>query len=182
MQICTLSHAVSRDFRSALKRLDAAVFGAKAAWGDSEFDSPVPEKCEVSVLACADQEVAGFAVGSRSDDESVHIHRIAVDPGFRKERIGRQLVSAVEERAVEVGASRVTLEFAATLDVGGFYDSLGYQRASPSEVHEYLKRKGKLQHEELYLPLQKAQRLVYFRSVRPNSNQISKHDSQDSGL
>lgn len=180
LQMCTLSHAVSRDYRSALKRLDAAVFGVNAAWGDTEFDSQVPGKCEVSVLACVDDEVAGFAVASRSDDESAHIHRIAVDPTFRNERIGRQLVSAVEERAAEAGARRVTLEFAATLDVGGFYNSLGYQRASDAGVREYLKGKGKLQHVEIYLPLQDAQRLVYFRAVGREDDGIDGHGSQES--
>ncbi|MGZ0172122.1 MAG: GNAT family N-acetyltransferase [Planctomycetales bacterium] len=145
--------------------LDAAVFGVEAAWGDAAFDSSIRGKFELSVLACVDTEVAGFAVASRSDDESVHIHRIAVAPAFRNERIGRQLVNAVEDRAAEAGASRVTLEFAATLGIGGFYDSLGYHRASASEVREYLQGKGKQQHDELYLPLQQAQRLVYFRSV-----------------
>lgn len=180
IQMNTLSHTFSRERRSALKTLDAAVFGVKAAWGDTEFDSPMPGKCEVSVLACVDHEVAGFAVASRSDDESVHIHRIAVDPMFRKERIGRRLVNAVEERAVEAGARRVTLEFAATLDVGGFYDSLGYRRASDAGVREYLKGKGKLQHVEIYLPLQDAQRLVYFRAVGRENGGIEGHGSQDS--
>jgi ribosomal protein S18 acetylase RimI-like enzyme len=155
---------VSRDYRAALISLDAAVFGVEAAWGDSAFDSPLREKFEVSVLAFIDKEVAGFAVASRSDDESVHIHRIAVAPAFRNERIGRQLVNAVEDRATDAGASRVTLEFAASLGIDGFYDSLGYRRASAPQVREYLQGKGKLQHEELYLPLLDAQRLVYFRS------------------
>lgn len=169
-RICTLSQTVSRDYREALTSLDTAVFGVEAAWGDAAFDSSIREKFEVSVLACVDSEVAGFAVASRSDDESVHIHRIAVAPAFRNARVGRHLVSAVEDRAVDVGASRVTLEFAATLGVGGFYDSLGYRRASVSEVREYLRRKGKLQHEALYLPLQQAHRLVYFRSVGRDSD------------
>ena len=164
-RICTLSQAVSREHRTALVSLDAAVFGVESAWGDDAFDSSVREKFEMSVLAFVRTEVAGFAVASRSDDESVHIHRIAVAPAFRNERIGRQLVNSVEDRAAGAGASRVTLEFAATLGVGGFYDSLGYQRASASEVREYLKRKGKVQHEGLYLPLHQAQRIVYFRSV-----------------
>ena len=163
-QILTLSHAASSEHRSELKTLDTAVFGIEAAWGDHEFDSPLPGKVQMSVLACVGDEVAGFAVASRSDDESVHIHRIAVDPAFRKEQIGRQLVNAIEERAVKAGASRVTLEFAATLEVGGFYNSLGYQRASDADVRAYLHEKGKLQHEELYLPMEQAQRLVYFRS------------------
>ena len=179
-RICTLSQAVSRDYRAALISLDAAVFGVEAAWGDSAFDSPLREKFEVSVLAFIDKEVAGFAVASRSDDESVHIHRIAVAPAFRNERIGRQLVNAVEERAVEADARRVTLEFAATLDVGGFYDSLGYRRASDAGVREYLKGKGKLQHVEIYLPLQDAQRLVYFRAVGRENGGIEGHGSQDS--
>lgn len=165
VRIQTLSLPVSVKHRSELKALDAAVFGCEAAWGDPEFDSPVPGKFAVSVVACTETTVAGFAVASRSDDESVHIHRIAVAPAFRNARIGRQLVNSVEDRAVEVGVSRVTLEFAASLGIGGFYDSLGYLRASAPDVHEYLKRKGKTQHEELYLPLQQAQRLVYFRSV-----------------
>ena len=165
VRIQTLSLPVSIKHRSELKALDAAVFGSEAAWGDPEFDSPVPEKFALSVVACADTEVAGFAVASRSDDQSVHIHRIAVAPAFRNARIGRQLVNSVEVRAAEAGASRVTLEFAASLGIGGFYDSLGYQRASAADVHEYLNRKGKMQHEGLYLPLQQAQRLVYFRPV-----------------
>jgi ribosomal protein S18 acetylase RimI-like enzyme len=165
VRIQTLSLPVSVKHRSELKALDASVFGSEAAWGDVAFDSSIRGKFEVSVLACVGTEVAGFAVASRSDDESVHIHRIAVAPAFRNERIGRQLVNAVEGRAVEAGASRVTLEFAATLGVAGFYDSLGYHRASASDVREYLKRKDKLQYEQVYLPLHQAQRLVYFRSI-----------------
>ena len=164
VRIQTLSLPVSVKHRSELKALDASVFGSEAAWGDVAFDSSIRGKFEVSVLACVGTEVAGFAVASRSDDESVHIHRIAVAPAFRNERIGRQLVNAVEDRATDAGASRVTLEFAASLGIDGFYDSLGYRRASAPQVREYLQGKGKLQHEELYLPLLDAQRLVYFRS------------------
>ena len=164
-RICTLSQAVSRDHRAALTRLDAAVFGVEAAWGDVAFDSSIRGKFELSVLVFIDEKVAGFAVASRSDDECIHIHRIAVNPMFRNQRIGRQIVNAVEDRATDAGASRVTLEFAAALGIGGFYDSLGYKRASAADVRGYLKGKGKLQHEELYLPMQQAQRLVYFRSM-----------------
>lgn len=179
LRICTLSQAVSREHRSALKSLDAAVFGGEAAWGDGAFDSSIRGKFEVSVLACVHEEVAGFAVASQSDDETVHIHRIAVDPMFRNEQLGRQLVNSVEARAVESGARRVTLEFADTLKIAGFYESLGYKRASDSGVSDYLKRKGKQMHEGFYLPLRNARRLVYFKSVGGDDVIVNGHGTQD---
>jgi ribosomal protein S18 acetylase RimI-like enzyme len=148
--------------------LDAAEFGIESAWGDAEFDSSIRGKFEISVLACAGGEVAGFAVASRSDDETAHIHRIVVEPMFRNARVGGQLVNAVEERAVETGALRMTLEFAAALNVAGFYESLGYQRGVESAVRDYLARKGKKGHEGVYLPVQTADRLVYFKSLTPD--------------
>lgn len=161
--MCTLSLSVSRDYRSALKRLDAAVFDIEAAWGDSEFDSPLAGKFDVSVLACVDAEVAGFAVASIGDDGSAHLHRIAVDPVARKENVGRKLVNAVEKRATNLGAHRLTLECPASLKVGGFYEKLGYTRALDELVSDYLARKGKTEHERLYLPLRNSERLVYFK-------------------
>ena len=73
LQIYTLSHAVSMRHRAALRVLDASVFGAQSAWQDAEFDSPVPGKFEVSVIACVHERVAGFAIASRSDVESVKL-------------------------------------------------------------------------------------------------------------
>ena len=181
MQIYTLSHVMSRQHRAALIELDTAVFGNESAWSNAAFDSPVARKFEVSVIAFMRDQVAGFAVASRSDAESVHIHRIAVDPAFRNLRVGRHLINAVEERALDIGASRATLEFADSLNVAGFYDSLGYSRASTSVVRDYLKHKNKQTQEKLYLPLEQSQRIVYLKPLTRNEISVSgaKSETQD---
>jgi ribosomal protein S18 acetylase RimI-like enzyme len=161
LKICTLCHAKSIEHRDALMALDLAAFGNEVAWRDEEFDLSIPGKFELSTVAFKRKKTVGFAIVSVGDDRAAHLHRIGVDPNLRNETIGRMLVAAVEERATDFGVRCVTLECPNALNVAGFYEALGYTRATENMVRDYLMRKNKDEQKELYLPLRSADRLVY---------------------
>ena len=111
----------------ALLRIDATL--GTDPWTDREFRLDLPEKFRHSHWAL-DEEGApvGFAVVSRKG-ESVHVHRLVVEPARRGEGIGRTLLRAVAESACTAGLGHVTLKVSPTnVAAVRFYETLGFKR------------------------------------------------------
>lgn len=74
--------------------------------------------------------------------DEAHVTNIAVDPGFRARGAGRRTMAALEERAAQLGASRMTLEVrVSNLAARRLYEALGYhgtgvRRNYYSDTHE----------------------------------------------
>ena len=82
------------------------------------------------VLAARDRRrLIGFAI-MEFYDEHAHLSLLAVQPGYQKQGIGRQLVEWLEASARTAGIFAVRLELRATNDAARlFYERLGYRDA-----------------------------------------------------
>ena len=78
--------------------------------------------CVVGVAACADTSVAGYAWASAG--ARPHLRGLYVEPGARRQGLGRALLQAVERRLFEQGAS--ALFIAAAQGAVDFYRHCGY--------------------------------------------------------
>ncbi len=76
--------------------------------------------------AVSDEGETAGVIGARFDNDSTDIIHIYVLPKFRKQGIGRALVSAVEEVAENAGQSSVSAEFFDDENIIAFYSALGY--------------------------------------------------------
>ena len=108
---------------------------ARRLWDVAEGLGPVP-RYEVELKLRRDPELflvaeeAGDLVGvvmGSFDGRRAWIFRLAVDPGRRREGIGRGLVAELEHRFVALGAPKVNL-LVFTGNPGGrrFWEALGY--------------------------------------------------------
>jgi GrpB-like predicted nucleotidyltransferase (UPF0157 family)/GNAT superfamily N-acetyltransferase len=109
------AHAESLESVNGLL-LRGSAFVAEASNGKSGVDE---------VVGCVFHDLrkggAGYA-------PMVYLHRLGVRPGWRRRGIGEALVAAVEDAALGVGASHVTLGCRISLpDNRRFYERLGYR-------------------------------------------------------
>lgn len=117
------------DDLEAILRIESLVFGnpwVPKAYAD-EIERPM---AVVELAVAADGAVVGFSctwhVVAAGDTEA-HLLRIAVDPAWQRQGVGRDLLAAVLERASQARASRVLLEVgAANRPARLLYEALGF--------------------------------------------------------
>ncbi len=82
------------------------------------------------VLAARDRRrLAGFAIMDFYDVHA-HLSLLAVQPGYRRQGVGRQLVQWLEASARTAGTFTVQLELRASNDgARAFYERLGYRES-----------------------------------------------------
>jgi ribosomal protein S18 acetylase RimI-like enzyme len=100
--------------------------GLPWSWNESRIGYCVKNR-ECVVLAARDRRrLIGFAI-MEFFDEHAHLSLLAVQPGFQKQGIGRQLVEWLEASARIAGIFSVRLELRAINDdARHFYQKLGY--------------------------------------------------------
>ncbi len=85
------------------------------------------------VATTDDDTIVGFILGDRlveHDDSIGHIKDFAVAPAYRRQGIGRQLLTAAIARLSIAGAHVVTLEVRASNDAAkALYQAVGFQQA-----------------------------------------------------
>ena len=94
--------------------------------GDHRVDDLVerlPTDQPLMVVATAEGDLVGGALGFRNDNGTVTLRIIGVIPAFRHRGIGRRLVERVEAEARRLGAHSVAL---GTDEAVGFWYHLGY--------------------------------------------------------
>ena len=85
-----------------------------------------PDGRHQPVIALIDGKAVGFALVWVIADER-HLVNFAVDPSFRRQGIGRQMLEGVIGRARDEGATMVTLEVRATNEAArGLYREAGF--------------------------------------------------------
>jgi GNAT superfamily N-acetyltransferase len=114
--------------------------------GPGEFAPPLG----AFLVALVDGEPAGSAALRRHDETTAELKRMFVRSGYRRTGLGRRLLAASEQRAVELGYRRLILETgekqpeAMSLYVAaGYtpYENFGYHQDSPS-VRSFAKHLG----------------------------------------
>lgn len=101
----------------------------QADWSANNFLCELPQKWMLSRIATIDKQLVGFLIASKKT-ECVHIHRLAVHPGFQSKGIG---VMLVEQLGIEANRQRLAI----TLKVHNlnsrairFYQSLNFKIAA----------------------------------------------------
>ena len=90
-------------------------------------------------LAFIGREPAGIVVCFRGFSTfaarpTLNVHDLAVRPGFRGRRIGLQLLRRVEDRGLEIGCSKITLEVREDNErARSFYTAAGYTEVGRRE-------------------------------------------------
>ena len=101
--------------------------GLRPAWSAPRITWHIRHPESVVLLAKVGDEVAGFAI-MRYGDDVAHLNLLAVDTAHRRQGLGRQLITWLEETAATAGTFIVGLELRATNESGlAFYTSLGYR-------------------------------------------------------
>ncbi|MCL4078591.1 tRNA (adenosine(37)-N6)-threonylcarbamoyltransferase complex transferase subunit TsaD [Coriobacteriia bacterium Es71-Z0120] len=111
----------------AVTRIERASF--PAPWSEAQFRDEIERQDRSWVVAEDDGALVGFG-GVMVVDADAHVMDLAVDPGYRRRGVGRAVLWALAERALALGAARMTLEVAesnrAALDL---YLSCGFDVA-----------------------------------------------------
>ncbi|HEX9303344.1 MAG TPA: GNAT family N-acetyltransferase [Thermoanaerobaculia bacterium] len=93
-----------------LGRLDRLCFEPGIAYSQRELRRFLAIPGAESVLARADGELAGFAIGYLGSSDLARIVALDVDPSFRRRGLGQKLLEALLGRLSASGATRALLE------------------------------------------------------------------------
>ncbi len=98
------------------------------SWTPARVARSIRRPDTVVLVARDGRRIVGFAIMDFGQEEA-HLNLLAVDPKYRRARLGRRLVEWLEASALVAGISVVYLEVRATnKGAQAFYERLGYQR------------------------------------------------------
>jgi ribosomal-protein-alanine N-acetyltransferase len=112
-----------------LYRLDQVCFEPGVAYSRDELSRFLSMTSFDGVVAESGGEIAGFAIGYLARGKIAHVVTLDVDPGRRREGLGRSLLEDLLGRFAGQGARRARLEVS-TENRGAiaFYEKLGFAR------------------------------------------------------
>ena len=115
--------AMTEDDLDRVLVMENAIFSSP--WRRSFFKSDINRPQGQCLVAEVDGEVVGYSVAWGT--EEVHLANLAVDPDFRHERIGRQLMAEVISFARRNQAQSIYLEVRVSNSIARqFYARLGF--------------------------------------------------------
>jgi ribosomal protein S18 acetylase RimI-like enzyme len=101
--------------------------GLRPTWSAARIIWHVRHPESIVLTARDGATMAGFALMCFGDDIA-HLNLLAVDPGYRRRGVARQLVSWLEETALTAGTFIITLELRASNEAAhALYESFGYR-------------------------------------------------------
>lgn len=87
----------------------------------------------IHMAAFVGQTIVSTVRFDRNGDESYLVRRMATDPSYQGQGIGRQVMQAAEEVAARRGVRRIVLH--ARIGAVPFYERLGYMKTGNIEIH-----------------------------------------------
>lgn len=97
-------------------------------WTPKRIAKVIRSPDTVAIVGVMGKSLAGFAV-MHFGDEHAHLNLLAVEPPFRRRRIGRELLQWLEESCAVAGILSISLEVRANNATAiRFYESLGYEK------------------------------------------------------
>lgn len=112
-------------------------------WGPGHFTSERPGKWSHSFYATIDGALAGYLIASRPSPETVHFHRGAVLPAYRRQGVGVPLLAAARDAAREAGAERITLSIHAdNTRVQRLHQVSGFRFLEGEGLRRYVREHG----------------------------------------
>ena len=101
-------------------------------WELEHFLLELPEKWILSFAAILKETIVGYAILSRRDRSTVHLHHFMLAPDVRGSGFGGMIMDEVERRARDAGACTLSLKFRADqMRVRQFYEHRGLSLAGP---------------------------------------------------
>jgi ribosomal protein S18 acetylase RimI-like enzyme len=101
--------------------------GLSWSWQPSRVAAHIRGPDSNVLTAWADGRLVGFAI-MQFLDEHAHLNLLAVEPGYRRFGVGRQLIEWLEKTARAGGIFAIKLEVrASNMGARRFYRALGYQ-------------------------------------------------------
>lgn len=111
-------------------------------WEQEHFLHDLPQKWELSFAVFSRDKLAGYAILSRKDDSSVHLHHFMLGPDSRGLGIGGRMMEEVERRARDAGAATLSLKFrTGNIRVQRFYERCGLQLSGPEAGYRMMTKK-----------------------------------------
>jgi ribosomal-protein-alanine N-acetyltransferase len=139
----------------AFGKLDAMCFPRGVAFSQSTFSYYLQDPFSVSIVAESSRKVIGFSVGEIHRGGEANIVTVDVHPDFRRCGIGNELLSRLEARLVEKGASLFFLQVAVDNDAAlTLYKNAGYRISSL--LPRYYQHPGKSRSRDAYLMMKPA--------------------------
>jgi ribosomal-protein-alanine N-acetyltransferase len=109
--------------------------GLPPTWSESRVLHCMRNRECVVLVARDRRRLVGFAI-MEYYDEHAHLSLLAVQPGYRRQGIGRHLVEWLESSARTAGMFSVRLEMRAANDAArAFYERLGYIEAGQRKAY-----------------------------------------------
>lgn len=101
--------------------------GLTWAWTPARVQHFITAEESLGVVARREDHLAAFAI-MHFGDEVAHLNLLAVDPRYRYQGLGRQLVDWLVITAIEAGIFRINLEVRAHNNIARiFYQKLGFE-------------------------------------------------------
>lgn len=101
-------------------------------WEREHFLYDLPQKWDLSFALFFRGKLAGYAILSRKNDSTVHLHHFMLEPDSRGLGIGGRMMGEVERRARDAGAATLSLKFrAGNIRARRFYERFGLGLSGP---------------------------------------------------
>jgi len=97
-------------------------------WNISNLMYELSYKWELSYAAIIEGKIVGYQVGSFKEEDAVFLNKIVVDKSFRNAGIGKKLLKAFLEKALNFGKKRIIFRVRTDNPAVNFYDKLGCKR------------------------------------------------------
>ena len=132
------------------REIDRMCFPEGIAFSIYTFRYHLKDPRSVNIVAEISGEVAGFAIGKVYWNGEAGIVTVDVLPSFRRQGIGRELLSRLEEALAPKGAERFVLQVAVDNEAAmALYKKAGYQ--TTSLLLEYYPSPKRLRGADAYL-------------------------------
>ncbi|PKM51922.1 MAG: GNAT family N-acetyltransferase [Firmicutes bacterium HGW-Firmicutes-7] len=86
----------------------------------------------IHISAYYDNEMIGTLVMTEINEEKIKMRQVAVEPKYREQNVGKQLVLYAEDFARAIGYKKIVLH--AREESVGFYERLGYTKLGSSFI------------------------------------------------
>lgn len=100
-------------------------------WTEQHFLSERPEKWQLSFAAWARDGLRGYAILSRKDQDTIHLHHFMIGHAWRSQKLGSYMIKEMESRCRAAGARLLTLKVHnRNHRAARFYEYHGFKEAS----------------------------------------------------
>ena len=112
-------------------------------WDAEHFLVDLPEKWALSFVAFKGQgNLIGYAIASRKDPQTIHLHHFMVTRDWRSRGVGEEMMGELLNRVADYGASRLSLKAATPRSVA-FYRRNGFAEIERQGRYRQLRREEK---------------------------------------